>query len=159
MRVHIRPILPKRPLCDPNELEAAIEEALDHNASDCKAEYEKTVATWKEQVTFTIRKTKFGRSVGTSNKIFGYVNRGTPPHKIPKTPRAHPLRFTTGGAPKTRVGVLTSGSGAKGTKWVSAAQVNHPGTKARKFSAIIQTRAKSRQSAYLKQAIRKAFGK
>ena len=158
MRVHIKPVLPKRPLCDPNELEAAIEEALDHNAADCKAEYEKTVETWQDKPVFTINKTQYGRSVGTRHKVFGYVDRGTEPHMI-KPKGAYPLRFKVGGVPKTKQKTIASYQGRTGNEWRSAAQVRHPGTKARLFSAVIQTRAKQRQSAYLKQAIKKAFSK
>ena len=158
MRIRIEPIIPKKAIASPDEVERAIEMTLDELAAEAKALFEKTVATWNTKVNFTIRKTKFGRSVGTASEVFGYVDQGTEPHKIPKSPATHPLRFRVGGRPKTRPKVITSYKGAPGKDWASSFQVDHPGTKPRLFTQIINTKIRLKWSATFKRNLKKAQG-
>lgn len=158
MRAKIKPIIPKRVFIDVNAYAEAIEEALDQTAQESKADYEKTTRTWQTQVNFTINKTKYGRSIGTRNKIYGYVDQGTEPHII-RPRRAKRLRFATGGTPKTRINTIASYKGKRGTNWRTAMQVNHPGTKARNFTAVINTRNKRRLPKNMRAALKKAAQK
>lgn len=158
MRIKITPIQPRNKMAEPEAISAAIERALDRNAAETLAEYQKVVATWDTEVNFTIHKTKYGRSVGTRNKIFGYVDQGTRPHPIPKVPkRDGVLRFQVGGTPKTKPKILNSYKGRQGNQWRSARQVQHPGTEARKFSAVITTHARQRQARYVNQELKKVL--
>lgn len=109
-----------------------------------KADFEKTTATWKTQVKFEVQVSLAGgpqAEVFTTNKIYGYVDKGTEPHVIlPKRKKA--LSFVWGGPgsyrPKTRPGVIgSSGGGATGDR-VAFKGVLHPGTKPRNFSKEIQ---------------------
>lgn len=156
MRIRLKPILPRNKLVDADQAGEAIERALDRNAAETFAEYQKIVATWNTQVNFTIHKTKYGRSVGTRSKIFLYVDQGTRPHVI-RPKKGKVLKFATGGRPKTKPKIISSYKGAQGTDWHSAQQVQHPGTEARKFSAVITTRARSRQARYINQELKKVL--
>ena len=159
MRARLEPIIPKRSIASPDEVEQAIELTLDELAAEAKALYEKTVATWNTKVNFTIRKTKFGRSVGTSNRIFKFVDQGTEAHPIPKSPLPYPLRFNVGGfRAKTRPKVLASYKGAPGRTPTVAWQVQHPGTEARLYTQIINTKIRLKWSATFKRNLRKAQG-
>lgn len=157
MRIKITPIQPRNKMAEPEAISAAIERALDRNAAETLAEYQKTVATWETQVNFTIHKTKYGRSVGTRNKIFGYVDQGTRPHIIRPKQSGGVLRFATGGTPKTKPKILNSYKGRQGNQWRSAKQVQHPGTEARRFSAVITTHARQRQARYVNQELKKVL--
>lgn len=112
-----------------------------------KRDFEKTTKNWKTEVKFLV---SFKRAKGayilsafTDNEIYGYVNDGTEPHKIP-VKNAPFLVFTTGGTAKTSLGQLKSGKGSRGNNFVSVKEVDHPGTEARKFDEIIAKRFKER---------------
>jgi len=114
-RVHIQPVIPKRPMApDAETAQIIIENALDEMALQAKELYEKTTATWKHPVKFSIVRVKDGRVVGTDDAIYGYVDHGTKPHII-RARRAPLLRFKVRGfKAKTKVGVLSSYRGAPG---------------------------------------------
>lgn len=156
MRIKITPILPKKVMASPDEVSAAIEAALDELAEETKTLYEKTVRTWNEPPTFTIRTTKYGRSIGTRSKIYSFVDAGTKPHKI--RPRGnYPLRFAAGGRPKTKPRVISSYAGAPGDSPRASYEVNHPGTEPRGFTGIIQERIQKKFKATMKRHLEEAF--
>jgi len=157
MRVKITPHVGRKTVGSPDEVEAAIEKSLDANARATQAEYEKTVATWNDKPVFTITKTKYGRSIGTRDKIYKFVDGGTRPHIIkPKGP-GYPLRFATGGSPKTKPQIVSSYNGKPGDQPRAAYLVHHPGTKARGFTKILTVRARERQHLYFRDALKLVF--
>ena len=160
MRILIKPKIPNRVLASPDEIEEAIERALDRNAADSLAEFQKTTATWTTQVNFTVHKTRFGRTVGTNSKVWSIVNAGSPPHPIAAR-NAPFLVFRWGGGykAKTKVHVLSSYKGAPGDNWAKKKEVQHPGFEGRKFTAVVTSNANSRQPKYIKQELKKLWGK
>lgn len=140
MRIKIVAIKPKRkPFASAADAAAKIEAALDDAAKEAEALYAKTTRTWRTQVNFATRKTKYGRSVGTRSRIYTYVDRGTRPHII-KPKGNYPLAFATGGRPKTRPNTLASYNGAPGRDVRKSYSVSHPGSVARGFTVAIQKR-------------------
>ena len=104
--------------------------------------FRKTTRTWWHQPEFEMMVQQTGNEleivVGTDDRIYGYVDRGTPPHIIrPKKP-GYPLRFQSGYKSKTTPGVIGSKAGGPRGDFVRAMEVHHPGTKPRKFSEAIQ---------------------
>ena len=121
-----------------------------------------TTKTWKHKPEFEhghMLNPRRGKAyVQTDDEIYGYVNNGTRPHRIPKTGNAR-LRFKWGGKgsyrPKTKPRTFGSRPGGPTGPWTGAAWVQHPGTKAREFDQIIAKRWKS----LLPRALRSALGK
>lgn len=112
-------------------------------ADEIEKDYKATVRTWKNKPTPTqeeVSDEATNVGVDESEKIYGYVDRGTRPHII-RPKRAKFLFFAGGGQfkPKTSVGVIGSSAGNRGTRDTFSKGVNHPGNKARKFTeAILQ---------------------
>lgn len=98
--------------------------------NDMLLDLELTTATWDHQPKFE-KITQVGPKsvelfVGTDDKIFGFVDKGTKAHKIrPKGP--YPLRFKSGYRAKTVPNILSSRKGGSFGDEVRAASVNHPG--------------------------------
>ena len=120
-------------------------------------DFEKTTKNWKEEVDFKVSQKKQGDrytfTAFTDNTIYGYVNDGTEPHLI-VAKNAPFLSFRVGGTAKTTVGKLKSGKGKRGNQFVQKKQVQHPGTKARKFDEIIAERFKERWVKESNEALR-----
>jgi len=110
-------------------------------AADILLEYELTTATWEHQPHF-VHMVDIGSDgvsilVGTDDRIYGYVNRGTPPHMIyPKKPGGV-LAFRSGYSAKTSPNTLGSRAGGPSGGMVYARGVPHPGTEPRNFDTII----------------------
>lgn len=140
---------------------AEIAKATTDTLNTMKHDFERTVRGWNTRVIFTTQKSlkvsgdSLRGSVGTDNKIYGYVNNGTRAHII-RPKRAKALRFRTGYRPKTQFRTLISksGGGAYGP-YAYAQVVRHPGTAPREFDVTI---ADMRQPDY-EQAVRKAIMK
>lgn len=138
----IMPIVPKGGFSldrhtEERNLDAAFQEAAD----EVQEEFGKTVATWKMDVVFQISYPNSETAIikpasGEPAKIYGYVDRGTPPHII-RAKRAKALRFSTSFGPKTSPKFIGSTKGYRGTDVVFTKEVNHPGIEARKFSITI----------------------
>ncbi len=158
MVARIKAIKPTRKfLGDINALERELEAGLDEAADEAQALYEKTVKTWRTKVNFAKRKTRIGRSIGTSSVVYAFVDLGTKPHVI-RAKRAPALRFRVGGfKPKTKVNTLNSYKGAPGQSWVSRESVNHPGTKARNFTKIIEEKMRKRQYVIMRRRLKGLF--
>jgi len=159
MPVRLKPIKPnKKFLGDIGALEHAIESALDDTADFALDLHKKTTTTWDTKVNFYIRKTKFGRSIGTRSNIWKYVDQGTRPHVI-QARRAPNLKFRAGGfRAKTRPNTITSSGGARGGNWVTKRSVRHPGTAARNFSEAIGKRAEKELAKALRKKFKGLFG-
>lgn len=76
----------------------------------------------------------------TVSTPFIWVDQGTPPHKI-TAKNAPVLRFREGFSPMTQPGRLVASMGGSFGGWVSAKEVQHPGTKARDISEEVKKRA------------------
>ena len=133
--------------------DAAKERALNELSAEAKALFEKTTATWKHKPRFTLRINLNNRSIATSDEIYTYVDKGTRAHMI-RAKRARALSFRVGGSPKTKPSIIASYLGSEGKSWVSAVEVQHPGSRPRNFSKIIQARMQKRFVARFKKVVK-----
>lgn len=142
--VGFRFIKPRRSFLDlGRRTESALQERARQVASEIRADFEKTTATWEHQVEF-VEKITFGArgidiSVSTDDEIYKFVNSGTKPHAIVPV-RARALRFRGGYKAKTTPGVLGSSAGGSSGPEVTRKAVWHPGTEARNFDLEIHER-------------------
>jgi hypothetical protein len=126
--------------------------ALDGAAEGAKVDFETTTATWQHKVGFSIDKQDDRRIVGTDDEIYHFVNKGTKPHTIVAHGRA--LVFPGGGfRPKTRVKVIGSSGGSKGSGTVFRPVVHHPGTDAREFDQAIAEKWQKQLPVIMQRAI------
>lgn len=123
---------------------------------DMLDDFKRTTKTWKHKPTFSA-KVDYGASVGgvriqvaTDDPIYGYVDLGTKPHIIKPRKKGYPLKFQTGGQPKTEPEVILSVPGRVGKNTARAMVVHHPGTKARKFTKVIANSSASRITRFSK---------
>ena len=136
-----------------------------------KQDFQKTTKTWEHDVQFetviSLRQPGPSVLVGTDDEIYGYVNDGTggkgkgPTYPIPKVPKVKgALRFRWGGKgsykAKTKPRIIGSAPGGPSGPWVSFKQVQHPGTKARKFDEVIEKKWKSAFKTRMEKAMRDA---
>lgn len=152
------PILPKRPPFGTRyAVEQAMHEAMVKLGQDLKADLEKTAVTWDHKPQFSAETTNEGVRVTTDDAVWNMVNSGTKAHVI--SPKGdYPLRFKAGSKPKTKVRVIGSTGGSEGRDWVSPRVVRHPGTAARQFTQVLNTRWRLRYSSYFKNALKVAAG-
>lgn len=121
--------------------------AMEQVAKGITEDFEKTTATWKHQPEFKSRVT-LGKTVnlivGTTDEIYGYVDRGTKPHII-RPKKAKVLAFPGGKYhAKTKPRFIGSMPGGSSGATVFSQEVHHPGTKARKFTEELFKRWRSR---------------
>lgn len=128
-------------------------------------DFEKTTATWEHKPKFTSSTSVVGPGpavlVETDDEIYTYVDKGTKPHEIwagAYTGKSDKkvLAFQGTYTAKTVPGVIGSRSGGKSGEWVHTPMVQHPGTKARNFDAIIERKWTPRFKAEIEQAMRDA---
>ena len=88
-----------------------------------------------------------------------WVDQGTRAHKI-RAKNVPNLVFRRGGVPKTKAGPARFGAGrpARGP-WVMKPSVNHPGTKARRFSRKINKDLKKDELAAIRNGLRAGLRK
>lgn len=127
-----------------------------------KRDHERVVANWSHKVKFgyiyQVDKNLISANIyayGANRHIWFFVNDGTKPHII-RPKRAKFLKFRTGYSPRTARGGF-GGPGTSSGPWVSAAQVRHPGSAARNFTADISKRAAPRFRRETEKAFRKAI--
>lgn len=151
------PIIPKGFEAQMKALPGAVTKGMRKAAEAVKQDFELTVKGWENPAEFAIEAQADGSFVvGTDDHIWGYVDKGTPPHIIsPK--RGKVLVFGVGGRPKTTPGRLTSGGGSKGSVVVIRPRVNHPGTAPRNFTALIAKRWKRGVQPFVRAAIEEAL--
>lgn len=126
---------------------------------DMLDDFKRTTKTWKHKPAFST-KVDYGVAVGgvriqvaTDDPIYGYVDLGTKPHIIKPKKKGYPLKFQTGGQPKTEPEVILSVPGKVGNNTARAMIVHHPGTKARKFTKVIANSYKPEFSRRIKNAL------
>ena len=111
-----------------------------------KADYEKTVSTWKNKPKFDMQISLSPvpqTEVSTVDEIYRYVDQGTRPHLIwagiyTGKSNKKVLAFSGKSTPKTTPGVIGSSGGSRGTVDTFRPYVEHPGGKARNFSKEIE---------------------
>lgn len=151
----LKPIRPKGLGDAFKRLPKAVEKGMKEAAEAAKADFEKTVATWEHKPSFVITEEGNGEfSVGTDDEIYSFVDRGTDPYTI--RPHGRVLKFSPGSRPKTRPGVITSGSGGRGGGVVYTRVVHHPGIKARLFTQQLAARWRRGVAPYVRAALEEA---
>lgn len=153
----IKAIVPRHPVLDPKDYEQAIRSAFEISGRQFKAQMEQTVRTWNKPAQFRIspfQKTPhyFRLGVGTDNKIWGYIDKGTPTRYIVPR-RKKVLRFFNPFSAKTTPGLLNSKTGLIGKTPVFAKRVKHR-IKARGFSKKIAREGKLKVKIEMDRAFR-----
>lgn len=137
-------------------LPEVVDDALFLTAVDMRRDFQYTTATWKEFVRFEIVKDRRGYRVFTKDDIYRFVDLGTRPHII-RAKRAKVLAFQGGYAAKTRPGVIGSTGGGPSGGMQYAAEVHHPGTKARRFTKIIYAKHQKTTGPRIQRAIKRGL--
>lgn len=109
--------------------------------------HQNIVKEWTHKPKFTTRLTISGDEsrvdimpMGKFAAIWGYVDRGTKPHKI-RAKNGGFLRFQTDYSARTApIARANQGTGRAAGAWRSKREVNHPGIKARKFTITLLER-------------------
>lgn len=142
--------------------EAATE--MQEVGKDIRREYKDIVDDWEHKPAFTASTIERPRIIRTSIRVGGqhkliwfYVDRGTRPHLIlPRVPGGR-LKFRTGYSPRTLpIAQAHMGTGTASGEFVSAEQVNHPGTEAREFGKTIAEDYKPEFRRRIENAFRRA---
>lgn len=120
-----------------------IKKSLDDLADEAKILFGKTTNTWNNQPAIDVDSIGNRRIIRIEGKVYGYVDKGTPPHII-RPRRARVLSFRSGYKAKTKPNVIGSTSGGARGKQVFSRIVHHPGTAARNFSVIIREKMQKR---------------
>lgn len=148
----------------PLNLRNAITTALEEEAKLAEKGLALPAKTWETQVDFKQEKSFSGDplyiKVFTTNKVYGYNDQGTPPHRI-SARRSNTLRFYGEGfAPKTRPGRLKAGRGRKAyANLVYPLDVAHPGTEPRYFAKTVAKNGLPRLLLRLRRGIRNELSK
>lgn len=151
----IEVIKPRKQPVDPVRMKREIDNALTGAALGAQTDFDVTTQTWNTSVNFSITSRPGERIVETDDRIYSYVNNGTPAHII-VAKRAKRLAFRVGGRAKTRPGSISSRNGSKGKTQVWPKIVNHPGTEPRKFDEVISKKWDKRLKQSVRQAIKDA---
>lgn len=108
---------------------------------ELKARHDKVVRQWSHKMPFKAQREQ-GKSYqvvkivpqGKNKKIWYYVDLGTKPHVIRAKNKPF-LAFQSGYSARTApIAKFNQGTGRKFGAWRKVKEVNHPGTKPRKFS-------------------------
>lgn len=152
----LKPIKPKGLGAAYARLPKAVERGMKKAAERAKQDFEATASTWENKPEFTIEETGPGElTIGTTDERWKWIDEGTDPYTI--RPRGRVLRFSPGSRPKTRPGVITSGSGSQGSGVVYARVVRHPGIKARLFTKQITQRWRRGVAPFIREALEEAI--
>ena len=145
-RIRFERVGPKIPWGKLNQAayQAAMHKQIKAFAELAVHEHKRTTQNWETEVNFVPQLLESPRSglyevdVFVTNRIWTFVDQGTRPHAIRPKKAGGMLVFPVGGKAKTQPGRIDSGTGATGTSIVFAKGVQHPGTKPRGFSEMIQ---------------------
>lgn len=129
---------------------------------DVKKDYKRTTRDWDHQPEFEILISLVGGPtvlVATDDEIYRWVNDGTPAHDIwagAYTGKSDKkvLRFPGTFSAKTIPGVLDSRPGRRGGENIYTPYVRHPGTKARRFSKVIERKWTPKFKQYMERTMR-----
>lgn len=153
-------LVPIRPTVPAQKFVAAVkavQEAQRKAAQELLADYQKTTQTWDNQPDWTVRVGAGAVTVFTKSDVWNWVDKGTRPHVI-RARRARALAFASGYTAKTRPGSIIAGAGGPSGDTRFALEVQHPGTRPRRFSDRLRAKWKKKWPAMLQAAINKAGG-
>jgi len=133
---------------------------LERIADGMLKDFLKTTRTWKHKPKFK-KIIKFTgepkrAEVTTTDRIYGYVNFGTPPHIIRPRKKGGVLVFPAKSTPKTTPRLISSRAGSSSKQLVFAREVRHPGIKARRFDLEITKKWRPQFKARMQVAYNKA---
>lgn len=154
-------ILPKTAIVNKAKFQKEFVAAFNEATRGMLEDYKVTTRTWTHKVRFVASKPsssgggEFSATVGTDDKIYGFVDRGTRRHII-RPKRGKRLSFRTGYIARTVPRVLHSGRSSYRGGWASAKAVKHPGTQARRFTIIIQIKWQTKFEERMKAANERA---
>jgi hypothetical protein len=122
-------------------VEVETEYELRATGQELKTSNDKVVRSWSHKPTFRAEYNKSASfktvkvvAQGRYKAIWGYVDLGTKPHVIRAKNKPF-LAFQTGYSARTApIAKFNQGTGQKFGAWKRKKEVNHPGTKARKFT-------------------------
>jgi hypothetical protein len=160
MKITLEFPIPKKRHWNAEKFATLMEKAKHETLAGMKDDFESTTSTWKTQVTFGTTRRGNDWYVATRNKIYGYVNEGTPPHPIPAHTPKGLAYFKTGFRAKTRVGQIKSLVGKAANKDFRRPMiVQHPGTEARKFNEVIGLKWHKKFITACRKAVYESSGK
>lgn len=136
------------------QMPTLVRDTLREIAEDAKGDFEETVATWEHKPQFEIDERPKSFAVVTDDEIYGYVDKGTRPHKIP-VGEAGFLAFRGNYQAKTTPRVIQSRpGGASGPYVYTTKDIDHPGTEAREFTKTIMTKWERQVAGRMREALR-----
>ena len=157
-------ILPKEPKhLSIGAVRLEVLNAMRKVGTQVKRDYRETTKTWRHKPKFS-SKVSLARGrpvldVYTEDIIYQYVDYGTRRHPIKAHNPSGRLHFMKTFYPKTIPGVLGSVKGASFPPWAAPQEVMHPGTKARRFTPLIEARHSRSLSIAIDGAIKRALEK
>ncbi len=129
-----------------------IDETVRQLATDSIELFNKTTTTWSSRPSFTVVKSSTARyGVKTDSKRWNWTDRGTRLRTI----RAKPggvLLFKVPFRAKSKVGILRSFKGGRGSKWRAAKKIRHK-IRARGWTQIIVKRLQPKAANRLRKAL------
>ena len=153
----VTPILPKKAFPDLLGISTVLRNAHVQVTEAAKVDFQVTTQTWNHQPHFTTTANEQGGTVGTKDRIYGFVSKGTNPHVI-RPKRARVLRFRVGGRSKTVPNKIRSRRGARGSLLVHAKRVLHPGSAPRNFDHVIKNKWDTEYPTLVQLAIDSEYG-
>lgn len=152
-------MLPKgfnKQLFDVPAIKEAIQSELNSVAEEAGQELATLTQAWRDKPAFKIKVSPWKIVVTTSDKVFGILNKGAPPHVIlPKN--AEKLRFQEGYRAGTSPDSLSSVRGESFGGEVFAREVMHPGIAPRNFTSTLAKKLQRKIPAEVQKAIGRAL--
>ena len=159
--IQIKAILPKKFNSAVFEKELSVE--AEKISKDQQKDFELTTKTWSKPVKFertvSSEPTRIVIFVGTDNKIYAYISKGTKRHYVAPV-RAKALRFPKVYKAKSMPGVLASGGGGSSGGFAFSKGHFVSGIKARKYDKLMkkiwEKKVQTRMQAALSRAAKKS---
>lgn len=136
--------IPPKPIGYRRIMENAAEKVLKDTANKEARSFRRTVQTWNEKPTFSVKKVPNGYEIQTDDIRYYWVNFGTKKHLIPPRGKnrggADTIAYQKDFTPKTqpnRIGAKSGGKSGPMKIWPKGYAVAHPGIKPRRFDAQI----------------------
>lgn len=154
--IKLTPIKPRTTQQNLARVEAAIKEAFQQAAKELVEDFQKTTATWDHQPRPTLTISRQGVEARIDDKVWGMLDKGTRPHTI-RARRAKALAFASGYTAKTRPDSLFARSGGPSGGTVFAREVQHPGTKPRRWSIRLKSKWKQKWPSMVNAGVARAI--
>lgn len=140
---------------DVKKLTAAAEAQLDVSAKEASDLLAKPTSTWNHKPKMRTVRGRLWRAAGTNDRIYRFVSQGTRKHTI-RGKNGRLLAFGPS-RPKTRPGSLNARGGSRKKASTFVNQVNHPGTKPRRFDDAAAKKLQRGLKKQMQDAITKAL--